>query len=89
MAWNKCTEAKAMVSEACKAIKRTEAGKGMKNAEIIATCSRYATDSASEALAESFADFYTNGSGASAFAREVVRLTIERYRMFGGVGGGS
>ena len=89
MAWNKCTEAKAIVSEACKSIKRTEAGKGMKNAEIIATCSRYATDSASEALAESFADFYTNGSEATAFAREVVRLTIERYRLFGGVGGGS
>lgn len=87
-AWNKCTEAKAIVSEACKAIKQTPNGKGMKNAQIIATTSRYAQETASEALAEAFADVYTNGENASPFSQKVVELTTKRYKQFGGKGNG-
>lgn len=87
-AWNKCTEAKAIVSEACKAIKKTPAGKGKKNAELIATVSRYANESASEALAESFAAVYNNGKNASPLAQLIVEMTTARYKQFGGTGSG-
>jgi hypothetical protein len=87
-AWNRCTEAKAIVSQACKNVKKTPFGKGKKNDELIGSVSRYAKSNASETLAESFADYYTNGDSASELSKEVVRLTTERYKQYGGKGNG-
>ena len=87
-AWNECTEAKAIVSQACKNIKKTPDGKGKINADLLKTISRYGSSNASEAMAESFADVFCNGDEASAMSKEVVKLTTERYKQFGGKGNG-
>ena len=87
-AWNKCTEANTIVSQACKNIKKTPYGKGKVNAELIKSISGYSTRTRSETLAEAFADFYTNGENANPLSKEIVRLTTERYKAFGGVGNG-
>lgn len=83
-AWNKCTEAKSIVSQACKNVKKTEYGRGKKNADLIRDVSRYANENASETLAESFADWYTNKDNASPLAKEIVKLTKEKYKDYGG-----
>ena len=83
-AWNECSEAKLIVSQACKNIKKTPYGKGKKNAELINSISRYAGDTASETMAEAFADIYANGENASPLSVEIKRLTIERYKMYKG-----
>lgn len=88
IAWRDCTEAKAIVSEACKAVKNTEHGKGMLNKQLIKEISEYATSNASEALAESYADVYINGTNASPLAQKIVELTTERYKQYGGTGNG-
>lgn len=83
-AWNKCKEAKAIVSQANKNMKKNAWGQGKLNADMIRTISRYATDTASETLAEAFADVYNNGANASPLSIEIARLTKERYLQFGG-----
>ena len=83
-AWNKRTEAKAIVSQACKNVKKTDFGKGKVNKDLITGISRYASDSASEAMAEAFADVYSNGDSASPLAKEIVKLTKEKYKEYGG-----
>lgn len=88
MAWNDCTEAKAIVSQACKNVKKLAEGKGKKNAELIGSISGYAQHDASETLAESFADFRANGEKAKPLSKEVVRLTTEKYKAYGGQGNG-
>lgn len=62
--WNKCTYASKVVSEACRAAKKTPAGKGKKNADLIRDVSKYATKNRSETLAECVADYAANGTGA-------------------------
>lgn len=84
-AWNKCEEAKLIVSRACKNIKKTPWGKGKKNAELIGSISRYAQSDASEAMAEAFADVYANGENASPLSLEIKKLTINRYKKYKGV----
>ena len=81
-AWSKCTEAKKIVSQACKNIKKTEYGKGKKNVTLISAISRYAQDSASETMAEAFADVYANGKGANPLSLEIKRLTLEIFKTF-------
>lgn len=81
-AWNKCTEAKKVVSQACKNVKKTEFGKGKRNAELISTISRYAHDTASETMAEAFADVYANGENASPLSLEIERLTLEKIKAY-------
>lgn len=83
-AWNKCTEAKKLVSQACKNIKKTAYGKGKKNAELISSISRYAQDTASETMAEAFADVYANGENANPLSAEIKRLTIETLETYKG-----
>lgn len=63
-AWSSSKMASKVVSEACKAAKKTPEGKGLKNEELIKAVSRYATKSRSEALAECVADYTANGSNA-------------------------
>lgn len=82
--WNKCTEAKKIVSQACKNVKKTEFGKGKRNVELISTISRYAHETASETMAEAFADVYANGKDASPLSVEIERLTLETIKTYEG-----
>lgn len=82
--WNKCTEAKQIVSQACKNVKKTEFGKGKRNVELISTISRYAHETASETMAEAFADVYANGKEASPLSIEIERLTLEKIKTYEG-----
>lgn len=82
--WNKCTEAKKLVSQACKNIKKTPYGKGKKNAELIGGISRYGQETASETMAEAFADVYANGENANPLSAEIKRLTIETLESYKG-----
>lgn len=85
-AYNKCTEAQTIVGEACKNVKKTEYGKGKKNAEIKAAISKYANDTPSECMAEAFADIYCNGENANPLSKEIKKLTIELYKKYKGGG---
>ena len=82
--WNKCTEAKQIVSQACKNIKKTPYGKGKRNAELIGGISRYSHDTASETMAEAFADVYANGKNANPLSVEIKRLTTETLKKYEG-----
>ena len=84
-AWNDCTEAKTIVSQACKNIKKTPYGKGKKKVELIQAISKYALDTDSETLAESFADVYANGTNANPLSIEIKRLTKEQMKKYKGV----
>ena len=84
-AWNKCSEAKVIVSQACRNIKKTPYGKGKKNAELIGGISRYAHDSPSETMAEAFADVYANGKNANPLSVEIRKLTKEQLKKYKGV----
>lgn len=84
-AWNKCSEAKAIVSQACKNVKKTPYGKGKKNVDLIGSISRYAHDSPSETMAEAFADVYANGANASPLSVEIKKLTKEQIKKYKGV----
>lgn len=83
-AWNKCSEAKNIVSQACKNVKKTDFGKGQRNFQLINTISRYAGETASETMAEAFADVYANGDKASPISIEIERLTIEALKTYEG-----
>lgn len=63
-AWNKGTIAGKVISEACRDAKKTPAGKGLKNADLIRNVSGYATKNRSETLAECVADYAANGTSA-------------------------
>lgn len=60
-AWNKCTEAKKIVSKACTNVKKTSFGKGKTKKQLLGTISAYAKKDASEALADSFRTFIFMG----------------------------
>ena len=83
-AWNKCTEAKKLVSQACKNIKKTPYGKGKRNAELIGGISRYGQETASETMAEAFADVYANGEKANPLSVEIKRMTAEMVKNYEG-----
>lgn len=83
-AWNKCTEAKGVVSQACKNIKKTPYGKGKRNVDLIGSISRYANDNASEAMAEAFADVFCNGDNANPLSLEIMKLTEEKVKTYEG-----
>lgn len=85
LAWNNCTEAQNIVSQACKNIKKTPYGKGKKKAELIESISRYASSDASETLAEAFADLYANKSKANPLSQEIYKLTVEQMKKYKGV----
>lgn len=73
-AWNKCTEATSIISEACKLAKQTEEGKGFLNSQLKAMVSGYATKNNSECLAECVADYVANGENASILSKEVWKI---------------
>ena len=81
-AWNDCTEAKAIVSQAIKNVKATPYGKRKKKADLIKSVSGYASTTESEALAEAFADVFANGTNANPLSIEIKRLTIEQMKKY-------
>ncbi|RGM21693.1 hypothetical protein DXC23_01080 [Eubacterium sp. OM08-24] len=77
-AWNDSTESKAIISQACKTVKKTPEGKGFRNAQLKSQVSGYATKNDSECLAECVADYVANGDGASILSKEVWKMLKER-----------
>lgn len=73
-AWNECTEAKSVVSEACKLAKKTPDGKGKFNAELKKEISGYAMKNASECMAEAVGDYIANGDNASILSKEIWKI---------------
>lgn len=86
IAWNKCTEAKAIVKEAIAEVKKTAYGKGKKKADLIKAISDYANDTASETMAEAFADVAANGANANPLSIEIKKATMKRYTQYKGGG---
>lgn len=81
-AFKDCVEAKSIVSQACINIKKTSYGKGKLNNELKSSISRYALYSASETMAEAFADYYVNGSNANPLSIEIRKLTISQLKKY-------
>ena len=74
MAWNKCTQAKRVIGEACKTLKKSGLYGNMKNDDFVAQVSRYATTNRSEALAECVRDYRHHGEKASPLSVEVWKI---------------
>ena len=85
IAWNDCTEAKNIVLQASKNIKKTSYGKGKKNYELKKSISEYAVTTPSETMAEAFADMYANGVNSNPLSQEVYKLTVEQMKKYKGV----
>ena len=78
-AWNKSTYTKKVISEACKAAKKTPEGKGKKNIDLIAGVSRYAKVNRSETLAECVADYIANREKASPLSIQVWKILKREF----------
>ena len=74
LAWSECTEAKKIVSEACKLAKKLPGGKGKVNATLKREISGYAMQNASECMAEGVADYIANKNNASVLSRMIWNL---------------
>lgn len=74
LAWSECTEAKKIVSEACKLAKKLPEGKGKVNATLKREISGYAMQNASECMAEGVADYIANKNNASVLSRMIWNL---------------
>ena len=74
LAWSECTEAKKIVSEACKLAKKLPDGKGKVNATLKREISGYAMQNASECIAECVADYIANKNNASVLSRMIWNL---------------
>lgn len=72
--WNKCTYAKQVIREACKAAKKTPLGKGKKNLTLKSEISGYALQNDSECLAEAVADYIANKDEASILSIEIWKI---------------
>lgn len=73
-AWNKHRFATKVVSEAARAAKKTAAGKGLTNDQLVAQIPRYATKNRSEAMAEAVADYRANGSRAKPLSQAIWKI---------------
>lgn len=69
--WRNCTQAKLVVSEACKAAKKTTDGRGLRNSQLKKGVSGYAATDDSECLAEAVADYIINRDKASVLSRMI------------------
>ena len=74
IAWSDCTKAKEVVSEACKAAKKTAEGKGKLNSALKREISGYALDDASECMAEAVSDVVVNGQNAAVLSKEIWKI---------------
>ena len=77
LAWSKCEQAKILVSNACKNVKKLKEGKGLKNNQLISQISMYAEQDKSECLAEAVADYIANKENASILSKEIWKLLKE------------
>ncbi len=84
-AWNQCSEAGKIVSQACDNIKKTPYGQGKNQAELIQSISKYGMKDDSETMAEAFADVYANGEKASPLSKEIKRITKKQMDRYKGV----
>ena len=73
-AWSECTEAKRVVSEACKLAKKQPDGKGKLNNQLKNEISGYAMQNASECMAEAVADYIANKDNASVLSKEIWKI---------------
>ena len=73
-AWNTSKLSGKVISEACKDAKKTPAGKGLKNTDLIRGVSGYATKNRSETLAECVADYTANGTSAKPLSVAVWKI---------------
>ena len=64
-AWDKSKLSGKVISEACRTVKKTPAGKGKTNDDIVKSVSGYAAKNRSEALAECVADYTANRGNAN------------------------
>lgn len=76
--WDNYTQSKQLISEACKAAKKTPDGKGKTNRKLIESVSGYAKKNSGEALAECVADYVANRSKAKPLSKEVWKLLKDR-----------
>jgi SPP1 gp7 family putative phage head morphogenesis protein len=76
--WDKFTYSKKVISEACKAAKKTPSGKGITNPRLKRQVSEYATQNDSECLAECVQDYVANGDKATVLSKEVWKILKER-----------
>lgn len=67
--WTNCTQAKVVVSQACKNAKKLPDGKGLRNVELKGGISGYAKKDDSECLAEAVSDYILNGENAAPLSR--------------------
>ena len=81
-AWNDCTEAKSIVTQAINEIKKTPFGKGKKKDDLVAAISRYAKKTDSETMAEAFADVFANEEQANPLSIRIREITKERYSKY-------
>ena len=65
------TEAKRIVANAVKEVKKTPEGKGARTAYLVGQISRYAAKNRSETLAEAVADYRANGANAKPLSRAI------------------
>lgn len=84
-AWNQCSEACKIVSQACDNIKKTPYGHGKSQTELIQSISQYGMKDDSETMAEAFADVYANGANASPLSKEIKRIAKEQMDRYKGV----
>jgi len=84
-AWNQCSEAGKIVSQACDNIRKTPYGQGKTQTELIQSISQYGMKDDSETMAEAFADVYANGANASPLSKEIKRIAKEQMDKYKGV----
>lgn len=86
LAWNEGWEARQIVKTALSNIKKTPFGKGKKVQDLLDDMSRYGGSDKTrcEALAEAFANVFDTETETHPLAAEIVRLTEERVKEFGG-----
>ena len=82
--WNKGKMSGRIVSQALKNIKKTEYGKGKKNAELMQALSGYGATKKQECFAEAFADVTSNGDKANPLSIEIKKLAQEKYQKLKG-----
>lgn len=82
--WNKGKMSGRIVSQALKNIKKTEYGKGKKNAELMQNLSGYGATKKQECFAEAFADVASNGDKANPLSIEIKKLAQEKYQKLKG-----
>lgn len=86
LAWNEGWEARQIVKTALNNVKKTPFGKGKKVQALLDDMSRYGGSDKTrcEALAEAFANVFDPETETHPLAAEIVRLTEDRIKVFGG-----